>query len=41
MSGGHVGHVAAVLGPLACPSRSAWPPYPVLAEALGPEIVPT
>ena len=34
-----VGHVAAAPGPLACPSRGARPLGPVLAAALGPEIV--
>ena len=33
-----VGHVAAVPGPLAYPNRSACP-FPVLAAALGPEIL--
>ena len=33
-----IGHVAAVPGTMASPSRSAQPPIPVLGAALGPEI---
>ena len=36
-----VGHVAAALGILACPSRGARPPQPVIAAALGPLACPS